>query len=248
MRTRTLSASLPALRPRVPILAAALLLVVLAVAGLAAPTASAQTPEPISANAATVRVTVPAGASLLGWFGAPTTSSAILSGNDDLVAIWWLDPATSDWQVDNLALPNGVRVTISVNRGTGLFIIASVATTVAVPIDPPDVLGEGSSGDDVSLWPGEALEVLLAGNPTTGFQWEIVGGVNGVVGALGEPGFVVDFIPSDEPLPGVGGHFLFRFMAFAPGATTLELVYRRPFDPPEDPAARTFTLNITVTE
>ncbi|PZC50275.1 MAG: inhibitor of cysteine peptidase [Chloroflexi bacterium] len=145
-------------------------------------------------------------------------------------------------------MPNGVRVTISVNRGTGLFIIASVATTVAVPIDPPDVLGEGSSGDDVSLRPGEALEVLLAGNPTTGFQWEIVGGVNGVVGALGEPGFVVDFIPSDEPLPGVGGHFLFRFMAFAPGATTLELVYRRPFDPPEDPAARTFTLNITVTE
>lgn len=108
------------------------------------------------------------------------------------------------------------------------------------------LLGEGSSGESITLRPGETLEVLLAGKPTTGFQWMVVGGVNGVVGRLGEPGFLVDFVESEDPLTIVGGQYLFRFTALAHGTTTLELVYRRSFDPPEVESARTFTLDVTV--
>ena len=98
----------------------------------------------------------------------------------------------------------------------------------------------------MTLQRGETLEVLLAGNPTTGFQWLVARGVNGVLGALGEPGFVVDFVDSEEPLAGVGGQFLFRFLALTAGETTLELVYRRSFDPPEVAAERAFTLDVIV--
>lgn len=245
MRTRSRSHQLPTI---VPVATAIALLVALALAWTAAPPARAQMPEPISVNEATVPLAVPAGASLVGWFGAPTTSTAILSGNADLTAIWWLDPATADWLLDNLALPSGVRVSIPIVSGTGLFVVAAVATTIEVPIGVPQLLGQEASGSEVSLRPGETLEVLLAGNPTTGFLWETTGGLNGVVGALGDPGFVVDFVPSEEPLAGVGGHFLFRFVALAPGSTTLELVYRRPFDPPEILPEQTFSLNVTVVE
>lgn len=92
-------------------------------------------------------------------------------------------------------------------RGTGFLVVTATATTIDVFVGTPRLLGEGSSGESITLQRGETLEVLLAG---------------------------------------VGGQYLFRFTALAPGTTTLELVYRRSFDPPEVESDRTFTLDVTV--
>ena len=210
------------------------------------PQARAQDPERISADGVAVPLAIPAGTSLVGWFGAQTTSMALIDGNDAITTIWWLDAATSIWDVDSRSLPPALRMSIPIVRGTGFVVVATAATTLNVPVGTPQLVGEDARGSVVTLQVVETLEVLLAGNPTTGFQWEVAGGLNGVVAALGEPGFVVDFVESDEPLVGVGGHFLFRFVALSPGTTTLDLVYRRPFDPPEMEPERAFTVDVVV--
>lgn len=72
--------------------------------------------------------------SLIGWFGAPTTSAQLLSDSPALDAIWWLDPASGRWVGDARALPAALRPLIRIDRGTGLLVAASRATEIRVPL------------------------------------------------------------------------------------------------------------------
>ena len=73
---------------------------------------------------------VPAGASLVGWYGAPTTSTAIL-GSVDIV--WGFDTAEG-WRVDSRDLPAGLRTPIAIQQGTGLFLVTRDAVDLPVPL------------------------------------------------------------------------------------------------------------------
>ena len=77
---------------------------------------------------------VPEGLSLVGWFGAPTDSAAILENHPGLEQIWWFDPATDEWLLDASALPSALRTPIRVRRGTGLLVRAAFPTTLRVPL------------------------------------------------------------------------------------------------------------------
>jgi inhibitor of cysteine peptidase len=101
-------------------------------------------------------------------------------------------------------------------------------------------LSEADAGSAVTLAVGDTIEVVLDGNPTTGFTWETAAVDASVLRQLGEP----EFEP-ESALIGAGGTFTFRFEAVAPGQTTLRLVYHRPWEtgiPPE----RTFEVTVDV--
>jgi inhibitor of cysteine peptidase len=104
----------------------------------------------------------------------------------------------------------------------------------------PRQLSEKDSGSTVELRMGETLEVVLRGNPTTGYQWEIASGDTSVVKQRGKPEY-----RSDSAGIGSSGNFTFTFEAAAPGQTTLRLVYHRPFER-NVPPARTFEITVVV--
>jgi inhibitor of cysteine peptidase len=101
-------------------------------------------------------------------------------------------------------------------------------------------LSEEDAGSTVELRVGDTLEVVLDGNPTTGFLWETAAVDASVLKQLGEP----EFEP-DTALIGSGGKFTFRFEAAASGQTLLKLVYHRPWEK-DIPPEKTFEVNVTV--
>ncbi|GAB2707625.1 protease inhibitor I42 family protein [Nocardia thraciensis] len=98
-------------------------------------------------------------------------------------------------------------------------------------------------GKEVSLVPGQTLEVSLAANPTTGYQWELVALDQTILAQVGEP----EFRPAAESgnVVGAGGNSIWRFVAEAPGGTELRMGYARPWEQGSEPAEG-FTLKVAV--
>jgi predicted secreted protein len=96
----------------------------------------------------------------------------------------------------------------------------------------------------VSLAINRTLVVVIAGNPSTGYQWELNGSVDGAV--LVQEGRV-EFVAGDPDLVGAPGEYRFTFKATGPGTTAVGLKYVRPWEKGKSPAA-TATVNVTVTE
>ena len=94
------------------------------------------------------------------------------------------------------------------------------------------------SGSSIDLRVGDTLLVALDGNPTTGFDWELVGSASPALD-LAERSFA----PSSAAL-GAPGTVTYRFKAAAQGSTDLVMNYSRSFEsvPPE----RTFKLTVRV--
>jgi inhibitor of cysteine peptidase len=79
---------------------------------------------------------------------------------------------------------------------------------------------------------GQSLVVELRGNPTTGFAWELKD-LPECLTLKGEPAYVQD--PSDERKLGVGGRYLYTFVAEKKGSGTLQFIYRRPWEKDKPP-------------
>lgn len=82
----------------------------------------------------TASLSLPAGLSLVGWFGAPTTSAAILAAQPAIQMIWWLEPGTGVWVLDSRSLPAEFRRPIPIDLGTGFLVVVARATTLRVPV------------------------------------------------------------------------------------------------------------------
>lgn len=113
---------------------------------------------------------------------------------------------------------------------------------VPEPATPLSVTGD-SDGKEISLAPGRRLEVALAANPSTGYQWELDTLDPAVLEQTGDPEY--RSAPGAETAVGVGGASIWHFVAVAPGKTRLRLGYARPWEPGIEPAQR-FTLDVTV--
>jgi inhibitor of cysteine peptidase len=99
--------------------------------------------------------------------------------------------------------------------------VASAPTAEATPILPAPI----------TLDQGDVLVIPLAGNPSTGYLWQIKPGVENILAPRGEADFTA---PSDAP--GAGGYEIFTFDAVAAGEVTLSFIYSQPWDegtPPE---------------
>ena len=89
----------------------------------------------ISDNDAANQALIPlaAGFSLVGWFGAPTSTHAILDGHPAIVRIWVWDQVNG-WRVDGRLRPPWLRTDIPIAPGDGFWVITATATDLVVPL------------------------------------------------------------------------------------------------------------------
>ncbi len=86
-------------------------------------------------------------------------------------------------------------------------------------------LSEEDKDGDVILQVGDSLEIVLAGNPTTGYLWELAPWDRNVLEQVGE----VAYKPTSDAM-GSGGRFTFCFKAIGEGKADLSWSYARPFE------------------
>ena len=95
--------------------------------------------EMVRGESSPALLAIPEGLSMVGWYGGPTTSTAILNASARLETIWQYRAADAVWLADSGLLPDSIRQTIMVTRGSGLFVSALTATEIPVPLMPaPD--------------------------------------------------------------------------------------------------------------
>lgn len=128
---------------------------------------------------------------------------------------------------------------------TALILAALVAAGVMVAAagsDDDPAAGQrftaADSGGAVTLAPGESFTVVLVGNPTTGYSWQ-VDDLDTAVLAVDEPAYEVG-----SDLIGAGGTYTFTFTAVAAGETELQMSYLRSWEEAEP--LETFTLHVTT--
>ena len=102
-------------------------------------------------------------------------------------------------------------------------------------------LGEPDNGSTIFLTQGERIVVRLPSNPTTGYVWSVARNAAAVVQPAGDPRFE----PSGNAKPGSAGYQIFEFRIAAAGASSLALVYRRPFEK-DQPPARTWGIFVAA--
>jgi len=93
-------------------------------------------------------------------------------------------------------------------------------------------------GMRLELKTGEEVELVLPGNPTTGYEWVVTEAPSNLQ-QVDETEFV-----AESDLIGAGGEFHFRFRATDPGTAQLILTYERPFEEVEPLDA--FEIEVTV--
>ncbi len=117
----------------------------------------------------------------------------------------------------------------------------TLTTSACGPSTPKTVsLAEKDASSTVELRPGDMLEVVLAGNPTTGYSWAVQAVDKDILKQMGEPAY-----KADSNLIGSGGQFTFRFEAVAAGQTALKLFYQRPWEK-DTPPIQTFVVAVIV--
>lgn len=100
-------------------------------------------------------------------------------------------------------------------------------------------LTEADGDAEITLMPGDTLNIALAENPTTGYRWSV------------EPSdpSILEAVPAAYEAAGAaagaGGRRSFSFRAIAPGQTRLSLILQRPWE--GAPSARKrFAVTLTV--
>ena len=84
---------------------------------------------------------------------------------------------------------------------------------------------------------GKQFDIVLDGNPTTGYMWEA--SFDSTVLNL----ITSDFEPNKPQMTGSGGQQHFIFQAIKAGSTEITLIYKRPW---EQQFAEQITFNITI--
>lgn len=120
------------------------------------------------------------------------------------------------------------------------FIITLLAVSLGNPVPISMQLTEKDLGRTVEIGVGDILEVVLRGNPTTGYIWDVASPDKGVLKQVGE----TEFKP-DRKVRGSGGNIILRFEAARAGKASLKLIYHRPFEK-NRPPIKTFEVSVIV--
>ena len=103
-------------------------------------------------------------------------------------------------------------------------------------------LTEKDSGRTLQLDKEDTFTILLASNPSTGYQWKIdTPSYNKQIITIRDD----KFIQPDKQLPGAPGKRSLSFLAEGSGRTGLRLVYVRPWEK-NQPPSREFNLVVIV--
>ena len=103
-----------------------------------------------------------------------------------------------------------------------LLLIISACSTVS---GDQMELTEEDAGKTIEMSKGGTLSIVLEGNPSTGYLWEVDSVEARVLKPVGE----AEFKPVSDA-PGSGGKVKLQFEAVEPGETLLSLIYHRPWE------------------
>jgi inhibitor of cysteine peptidase len=161
--------------------------------------------------------------------------------------IYWVDVPKNRWG------PHGWMTSPSpqVNRrGRALnspAVAAKPAAAARLPEQPqlPQKLEltKADSGKRARVRVGNVVVVRLAGNPTTGYQWQAAATNSPALRLAGKPQYTA--AARSPGVAGAGGTYTFQFQAMQPGTTTIKLFYSRPWEKNRPPAAL-FTVAVEV--
>ena len=101
-------------------------------------------------------------------------------------------------------------------------------------------VGETENGKTIEMNAGDTLKISLAGNPTTGYNWYVSSVDTQVLNQVGDPSFV-----ASSNAMGAGGFINLTFQAPMAGKTSLQLQYKRIWEPGINPL-QTYSLTIVV--
>lgn len=106
-----------------------------------------------------------------------------------------------------------------------------------------EVPAESSFPSSATVINGEQLEVRLAGNPATGYEWSWFAEGNDVLEEVS-----CEYIPEDSSglRDGAGGVYLFVFEGKQPGETVLHFRYERPWENKD--AAAVYDVSVAAEE
>jgi inhibitor of cysteine peptidase len=120
-------------------------------------------------------------------------------------------------------------------------LVAITLIGAACSDDGPKVvtLQADDTGKTIKLSSEDTLDVVLEGNPSTGYTWEIEESENPKLTLMGEPHF-----EAGAQIPGAGGVFTFKFEVAESGTGDLRLIYHRTWE--TEPPARTFEVTVEI--
>jgi inhibitor of cysteine peptidase len=101
-------------------------------------------------------------------------------------------------------------------------------------------LTEADHGKTFEVTRPAQIELVIEGNPTTGYVWQLAPDSSTLIQQQGEPEYV-----SRGNQPGSPGTYTFRFAARETGSGKLKLVYLRPWEK-DKPATRTFEVTVIM--
>ena len=131
-----------------------------------------------------------------------------------------------------------------ISRFTAVAFAAALCTGCPTQSPAPTTLTvtEKDAGHPVQLAVGGNLVVNLNGNVTTGYNWQVRAVDATVIKPTGS-GYKQNDAPAG--MVGVPGVQSLAFVAVAPGQTTLQLAYSRPWEKDANPA-QTFQVSVSV--
>ena len=126
-----------------------------------------------------------------------------------------------------------------------LSIVAALLSSCGGAAGPENVYiaDENDNGQTVMMGAGDALQISLPENRSTGYIWSIVTNDEAVLRPTDEPTYAIE----GEPLPGAGGRVTFYFTAVGAGEVSLQLINARPAETAVE-AVETFALLVRVTD
>lgn len=92
------------------------------------------------------------------------------------------------------------------------------------------LLKESDNGKTNSIASGAEIEITLEGNPTTGYEWDVVSFSTNSLQPIGAGQYRPAEQSAGRPRAGAGGQFLFKFKAVKPGESNVKMVYRRSWE------------------
>ncbi len=120
-------------------------------------------------------------------------------------------------------------------KTSSLVFLASLMITNPLHAKPQKAT-DADNGRTIELQVGQAFQLTLRSNPTTGYRWVFDGQSSGIVVQEGKPVYAAD--NPDKGLMGGGGIEHWTFRAVKPGTETLRLEYRRPWEQAVAPVNR----------
>jgi inhibitor of cysteine peptidase len=120
-----------------------------------------------------------------------------------------------------------------------IFLYFALLIATVIPCSALELL-EADHGNNFTISQGEELTIILPGNPTTGYVWEVLANDSTLLKQKRQAVFV-----ADADRIGAGGQTSFLFVPCRIGSTRLKLAYRRPWER-ETPPIQVFEVSLTV--